>query len=323
MGCSAGKQQMSESARQFTTMITAKPDFAKYQYKSDNIKTLTKAIASPVFGGSVFLPMGKKGNARTKKNNLEESICRLNTEVIYNGGYYYLPDIREEESSPIYMDVYLLTPSIKDQDLARKIKLIHDLHNQNKELLKTAKNMALKAPKIKGEKQVVERIKTNVEQKPVFWKDIMEGVTGYCRIIKYTNHSVPTVIDVDKMASSGSKMINTKPENLEIAEVIEGQFKDGLKDGYCRVMSARDGSCQVGFFQKNVPMGKYCMYNLDGTYLLPEGLYEGEGQCKSKLDIANYLMMTAVRKQKTVEGSEKKGGVRGFYVDDGDKFDNF
>ena len=92
------------------------------------------------------------------------------------------------------------------------------------------------------------------------------------------------------MGTSGNKMINTKPENLEIDTVIEGQFKEGLKDGYCRVMSARDGSCQVGFFAKNVPMGKYCMYNLDGTYILPEGLYEGEGQCKSKIEIANYMM---------------------------------
>ena len=129
MGCSAGKQQMSESAREFHTMITAKPNFTKYAYKSDNIKTLAKAISSPVFGGSVFLPVAKKGCARLKKNNLEESISKLNTEVIYNGGYYYLPDIREDESSSEYLDIYLLTPSIKDQDLARKIKLIHDLHN--------------------------------------------------------------------------------------------------------------------------------------------------------------------------------------------------
>ena len=68
-------------------------------------------------------------------------------------------------------------------------------------------------------------------------------MTGYVRIIKYANHSVPAVIDVDKMGASGSKMINTKPENLEIEMVTEGQFKDGLKDGYNRVMNARDGSC--------------------------------------------------------------------------------
>ena len=154
---------MSESAREFHTMITAKPNFFKYQFKSENIKTLGKAICSPVFGGSVFLPVAKKGCARLKKNNLEEGICKLNTEQIYNGGYYYLPDIREDEASNTYFDVYLLTPAIKDQDLARKIKLVHDLHNQNKELLKTAANMSKKANLVKtGEKQVKEKIKTNI-----------------------------------------------------------------------------------------------------------------------------------------------------------------
>ena len=61
-------------------------------------------------------------------------------------------------------------------------------------------------------------------------------------------------------------------------------------------MQASDGSCEVGFFQKNVPMGKYCMYNADGTYRLHEGLYEGRGQCKSKIDIQNYLMQSSINK---------------------------
>ena len=96
----------------------------KYAYKSDNMKNLGKAIASPVFGGSVLLPVAKKGHARMKKNPLEVEISKLNTEVIYGGGYYYLPNIREDETSQEYLDVYLLTPHIKDADLARKIKLL-------------------------------------------------------------------------------------------------------------------------------------------------------------------------------------------------------
>ncbi len=114
MGCGGSKQNMSESSRQFTTMVTAKPDFVKFMYKSDNMKNLLKGIASPVFGGSVFLPVAKKGHARVKKNPLEQEIATLNTEVIYNGGYYYLPNIRESEASQEYLDIYLLTPSIKE-----------------------------------------------------------------------------------------------------------------------------------------------------------------------------------------------------------------
>lgn len=51
-------------------------------------------------------------------------------------------------------------------------------------------------------------------------------------------------------------------------------------------------------------MGKYCMYAQDGSYLLREGLYEGQGQCKSIIEIANYLQQTAVRKERTKERSD-------------------
>ena len=87
----------------------------KIRYKSDNIKTLAKSIASPVFGGSVFLPVAKKGHKRSKKNPLEEEIVKLNTEVMQYGGYYYLPDIKDSEFSNEFLDVYLLTPHIKNQ----------------------------------------------------------------------------------------------------------------------------------------------------------------------------------------------------------------
>lgn len=36
-------------------------------------------------------------------------------------------------------------------------------------------------------------------------------------------------------------------------------------------------------------MGKYCEYQINGTYAQPEGLYEGEGNCKTKIEIANYM----------------------------------
>lgn len=233
------------------------------------MKTLGKAIASPVFGGSVLLALAKKGHPRTKKNPLEIEISKLNTEVIFNGGYYFLPNIREDETSQEYLDVYLLTPSIKDQDLARRIKLIHDLNEQSEMNMKSVKNSGKKLK----EKVVTEPIKTKINSKPVFWKDIKEGVTGYVRIVRYTNHSVTNLIDDNGEAIH--KELNMNPSSLEIKMVEEGGYKNGLKEGYCRVLYATDGKCEVGFFQKDVPMGKYCMYKLDGTYILPEGLYEG------------------------------------------------
>jgi hypothetical protein len=38
------------------------------------------------------------------------------------------------------------------------------------------------------------------------------------------------------------------PAYLQIVKVEEGQFIKGLKNGYCRTISADDGSCEVGFF---------------------------------------------------------------------------
>ena len=113
MGCGGSKLKMSESAKKFHKVITAKPNLFKFGYKSENMKNLLKQIASPVFGGSVLMPVAKKGHTRTKKNPLEADIAALNTEEMYNGGYYYLPNIAEAEDSTEFVDVYLLTPHIK------------------------------------------------------------------------------------------------------------------------------------------------------------------------------------------------------------------
>ena len=61
-------------------------------------------------------------------------------------------------------------------------------------------------------------------------------------------------------------------------------------NGYARVISAEDGSCEVGFWRDDVPWGKYCKYNTYGEEELCEGLYEGHGEAgrRTKIVIANY-----------------------------------
>lgn len=86
-------------------MINSQPNITKYANNLDNIKILKKAIASPVFGGSVLIPVAKKGYARLKKNPLESEINGMNTEVIFGGGYYQLPNIRESATSSSYYDI--------------------------------------------------------------------------------------------------------------------------------------------------------------------------------------------------------------------------
>lgn len=96
--------------------------------------------------------------------------------------------------------------------------------------------------------------------------------------------------------------------------VEEGGFKKGKKDGYCRVLKADTGNCEVGFFKEDQPMGKYCEYKLDGTYEQPEGLYEGEKNCKTKIEIANYMQKISqtqgeIAEKKRKELKTKKRGM--------------
>ena len=162
---------MSASSAAFTAMINQTPDLLKfYEYKSDNMETMKKLIASPIFGGSAFLPVGTKGlKVRIKKNNLQQQVAKLITETVFNGGYYVLPNIRNSKDDKKCMDIYLLTPSIKNQDLARKIQVINDQYQVSVDALKDMEKAASqKSPKKGGEKLVRESIKTKTVNKAVY-----------------------------------------------------------------------------------------------------------------------------------------------------------
>jgi hypothetical protein len=67
----------------------------------------------------------------------------------------------------------------------------------------------------------------------VYYDEIKDSLVGYARIIKYTNN-----IGDPKSDS----------ESCEIVCVEEGFYMFGLKNGYCRIISAIDGSCECGWF---------------------------------------------------------------------------
>ena len=125
----------------------------------------------------------------------------------------------------------------------------------------------------------------------IFWDEIKDAITGKARIIKYVNHSIVANIKMDITEEKGKahKALKMDARDLEIKSIEEGCFENGKKHGYCRIISAKDGSCEVGFFVNDEPKGKYAMYNLDGTYAKEEGLYEGAQNCKTKIKIANYM----------------------------------
>lgn len=62
----------------------------------------------------------------------------------------------------------------------------------------------------------------------------------------------------------------------------------GLKEGYCRGLSAVDGSCAAGYHKNGIPNGKFCQYKADGDFAIPQGIYEGN-QCTAKIEIASFM----------------------------------
>jgi hypothetical protein len=61
-----------------------------------------------------------------------------------------------------------------------------------------------------------------------------------------------------------------------------------LKEGYCRGISAVDGSCAVGYHKNGIPNGKFSQYKSNGEFATPQGIYEGS-TCTSKIEIASFM----------------------------------
>ena len=81
--------------------------------------------------------------------------------------------------------------------------------------------------------------------------DISSAINGFARIVTYANHSIPEYQDINrplKGIGSGEKVISHKAEQLEILELVEGEFRAGKLNGYGRKIDARTGACEVGFF---------------------------------------------------------------------------
>lgn len=102
------------------------------------------------------------------------------------------------------------------------------------------------------------------------FEDIKESINGFARIVSYK-------------AING----NPSPENNELESVFEGKFKNGLKEGYCRGISAINGSASAGFHQNGIPHGKWTAYKYNGEFSHPQGLYEGT-TCTKNIEIKTF-----------------------------------
>lgn len=90
------------------------------------------------------------------------------------------------------------------------------------------------------------------------------------------------------MVDSGKRLVKFRPENLELIDMTEGKFKEGEKDGYCRVINAEkdEQHCEAGFFVEDKPQGKYCKFD-SKSEIIQEGIYGLDGKFQ-KFGISNF-----------------------------------
>ena len=69
--CSDNRTTIEKQVDDFLTMLKRTPDTRKYLHNKTNALTFAKAWASPVFGGSVLLPVGQLKKKRTRTNQLQ------------------------------------------------------------------------------------------------------------------------------------------------------------------------------------------------------------------------------------------------------------
>ena len=96
-------------------------------------------------------------------------------------------------------------------------------------------------------------------------------MTGYGRMIYYQT------FNKDAHGRPDPTVISSRKNMLMF--IKEGEFTQGLADGYQRQLIAQNGHCRLGFFERNEPYGKFVEYDIDGTEFRKIGVYENEESC--------------------------------------------
>ena len=186
----------------------------KYSYQllekqNKNIKNIEATLKqkSSRFGGSVL----------GHKCMLMNGVCSVIPNKDKSGGYYILKNVLKTKigNEPEFLDIWLLTESIEDKETSLRIKSLQDLCNLNITYWK--KDMLYP-----------------FTQKFLCWEDIKQHLTGYVRIIEFRCF----IAGLDGRADP--TMENSKQYNW-VMNITEGKIKNGMKDGYCRTVSAFNG----------------------------------------------------------------------------------
>lgn len=222
--------------------------------EKSNIAVFTKSWMSTVYGGTVINPLGERGKRRTKTNPLNEVINgqegsqkAMQINWSKGGGYYVLHSVREHRNDARFLvDIYILVESIDDLSVQAKMEEANEDYKMLHWHKMSKKEKELKADEIK-------------KKEPLVFEDIQEALNGVGRLVHYK--------------CEGKDVHN--PLHCTLDKVVEGQLKNGLKDGYTRQISAVDGSCAAGFHKEDVPHGKMIHYLANGEVKGDQGFYKG------------------------------------------------
>ena len=72
-------------------------------------------------------------------------------------------------------------------------------------------------------------------------------------------------------------------ERRELVFIEEGFFKNGMKNGYCRVINVEKKTVECGFFRDNLPSGKFTKWKGEDE-LVEEGIYRGISLTRKSVD---------------------------------------
>ena len=233
------------------------PDLSKFKGNDHSNGILTQAWRNRVFGGSVLKPLGSHNKAkRTRTNPLHDHIQEMKIDEEKGGGYYILPNIQMYEGNNIHFcDIYIVTEELSDENYQGQFQAASEDHVN---LAKYATQKEMKAFKILPPKLKL--------KEQLYFQDIKPELNGICRIINYEK---------------------TSENKFSVRSLEEGEFQGGEKHGYCRCISSIDGSCSAGFHCNGIPQGKWTLYDINGEFAKPEGLYDGE-ECEHKMKISHF-----------------------------------
>ena len=126
----------------------------------------------------------------------------------------------------------------------------------------------------------------------LLYADIVECITGVVRMIEFRCFNQSGISeDTDLSLGSPDPTIEGAHRINLVMSLIEGDFKKGRPNGFCRRIDAFNGYCQMGYFSEGKVLGKYAEHNLLTDEKMNEpGLYFTKKECLAKMPPKDFLV---------------------------------